>query len=691
MQFKTIKTKLFVVSVTVTLALSSILFSGWQGFLTINQHTQILALLKKESVSLERMLRGLAEFSLSEGSHAPFQLAHEAIADFEDAHQELIRGRGQPELKRSLAEDIQPTWQALRVEILDFLDTEEISPYNMEAMIQYGQIAYAIDELHVQMQHLVQAEEKHTNAVTKRTGMITAILAVLIIALTHMTLRTLYRTIAAPIAEIVTLANRTANGDLTHDLQVQRSDEIGVLASAFSHMTARLKHIIGRVHGVTMDISEVSRIVKNSSSHVATVVGVEKKAIEAAAATIEGMDQSMSDISFSSAHLAETAQRTASSVAELSQSIAAIANQAHSFNETASESASSMTEMTCSVEQVAKSVEYLMQSFIETLACLTEVEQSIKGVEDKVTESGQYAELVSSEAASSGIPAVDAAVEGMKGILHSVTNLAQVINNLDKRSDEIGRVISVIDEIADQTQLLSLNAAILAAQAGKQGSPFSVVATEIKNLADRTTSSTKEVSELISAVQGEARSSVDLVHHGVEAVENGMELVLNTKQAFENMHCSAVASAEMSRSVHDTTGLQALAIREVSEAMTEMSAQVAHIATVTQQQKVGGRIILEAVEKTKLTSEFLLSATVQQSTSCNDLAEVSEGVQAKASSIDAVLADQKQRSHELVSSFEDIKYAVDELVSLVVAMDQSVDSLSTDSETLEKELEEFKV
>jgi methyl-accepting chemotaxis protein len=95
------------------------------------------------------------------------------------------------------------------------------------------------------------------------------------------------------------------------------------------------------------------------------------------------------------------------------------------------------------------------------------------------------------------------AIDGMKEIKASVENTAGYIRKLGGRSEEIGQILNVIDEITDQTTLLALNAAILAAQAGEHGKGFSVVADEIKNLAERTSVSTQEIGELIQSVQQE--------------------------------------------------------------------------------------------------------------------------------------------------------------------------------------------
>ena len=119
------------------------------------------------------------------------------------------------------------------------------------------------------------------------------------------------------------------------------------------------------------------------------------------------------------------------------------------------------------------------------------------------SDAARLAEKVSREASERGMTAIREAIKGMQNIRQAVEATADVVNRLGKRSQEIGQILKVIDEVTDQTSLLALNAAILAAQAGEHGKGFAVVADEIKDLADRTAASTQEITGLISAVREE--------------------------------------------------------------------------------------------------------------------------------------------------------------------------------------------
>ena len=110
-------------------------------------------------------------------------------------------------------------------------------------------------------------------------------------------------------------------------------------------------------------------------------------------------------------------------------------------------------------------------------------------------------ETVLNEASKKGAPAAQAATEGIENIRRSVGSLSEVINALGKRSQDIGKILTIIANVAEKTNLLALNASILGAQAGERGRPFAVVAAEIKSLSEMTAASIKEIAELIVGVQ----------------------------------------------------------------------------------------------------------------------------------------------------------------------------------------------
>jgi methyl-accepting chemotaxis protein len=140
---------------------------------------------------------------------------------------------------------------------------------------------------------------------------------------------------------------------------------------------------------------------------------------------------------------------------------------------------------------------------------------------------------LASHTAQNGANVVRDTVEGMTRIAAKVRSSASAVEQLGVRSDQIGEIVATIEDIADQTNLLALNAAIEAARAGEQGRGFAVVADEVRALAERTTKATREIGEMIKSIQKDTRLAVSAMEEGVKEVESGTAGAASSGQALE--------------------------------------------------------------------------------------------------------------------------------------------------------------
>jgi methyl-accepting chemotaxis protein len=218
----------------------------------------------------------------------------------------------------------------------------------------------------------------------------------------------------------------------------------------------------------------------------------------------------------------------------------------------------------------------------EMSATLTEVSKNISGAATAAKEA--------SDVAIKGGDIVSQTIESMNGIAVTARESSDIITTLGGRSKEIGNIINVIDDIADQTNLLALNAAIEAARAGEQGRGFAVVADEVRKLAEKTITATKEIGVMIKAMQVETDKAIESMGQGVAAVENGVTLAQEAGNALTDIVSKVEVVTDMVHQVTNATVEQTTAteqisgdIEDVARVVTETSTSAEQIARASQE------------------------------------------------------------------------------------------------------------
>ncbi|HBG45853.1 MAG TPA: hypothetical protein DDW94_02585 [Deltaproteobacteria bacterium] len=218
----------------------------------------------------------------------------------------------------------------------------------------------------------------------------------------------------------------------------------------------------------------------------------------------------------------------------------------------------------------------------EMNATLIEVARNVSGAADAAKEA--------SKVALKGGKVVSETIDSMNGIARTARESSQIIAKLGNRSEDIGNIISVINDIADQTNLLALNAAIEAARAGEQGRGFAVVADEVRKLAEKTMKATKEIGGMITAMQEETGKAISSMEHEAVAVEQGVHLakvageslheIVGKVDAVTNMmHQVTVAAQQQSSATDQISG----DVSEMAEVITETSASAQQIASASEE------------------------------------------------------------------------------------------------------------
>ncbi|GBD97671.1 MAG TPA: methyl-accepting chemotaxis protein [Nitrospirae bacterium] len=250
--------------------------------------------------------------------------------------------------------------------------------------------------------------------------------------------------------------------------------------------------------------------------------------------------------------------------------------------------ASSSEELSSSAAQIAQGSEEQSAKASQVATASQEMSATIVDVAKNVAGAAEAAGEANKVALNGG-GIVEKTIESIKGIADTTRGTSRVITALGERSQDVGKIISVINEIASQTNLLALNAAIEAARAGEQGRGFAVVADEVRKLAEKTTGATKEIEEMIKMIQDDTEKALSSMESEVKAVEEGVKLTMDADTALKEIVAEVEKVSSMVQQI-------AAAADEQSTASDQISGDIESVAEITEESARGAQQIAAASE-----------------------------------------------------------------------------------------------
>ncbi|MGD9019317.1 MAG: methyl-accepting chemotaxis protein [Desulfuromonadales bacterium] len=499
------------------------------------------------------------------------------------------------------------------------------------------------------------------------------------------------RALTKPLLVVVDNLKEISEGeaDLTRTLIVNSKDEVGELAENFNNFVARLREMVQRLRSAGTDISVATDKIRHTSQDVSNGTVNQAGAIEDSVLAIKSIDESTLEVGNSISSLLETVEVSSSATLELGATIEEIVAQVERLFTTIEEVSSSTTEMSVSSQQVADNLDNLSSSTEVTASSITEMDASIKEVEETALLTNELSEQASRDA-ELGKAAVAETISGIQLIRANVEDASRAIEELGKQSGEIGSILTVIDEVADQTRLLSLNASIIAAQAGEHGKGFAVVADEIRELAERTAMSTQEISAIIRRLQTGTVEAVKAMQVGSERVHEEAERSKVAEEALDKLTQSALRSAEQVKSIVRATQEQSRGSRQITEAVNQVSNMLQQISAAVKQQSDGIQLLAEAAESMKDISSQVKLSTGEQAKGSHQISASMENIRNMLQQIDKSSKDQSERSRQLVESASAVRKVAEENAVRTTELDTVVENLAEQADVLEKQIGSFK-
>ena len=473
--------------------------------------------------------------------------------------------------------------------------------------------------------------------------------------------------------------------------QSAAGDEFSTIGEAFNNMMSGLVNLLQLVSRASTEVMSASKSLLALSEDLKIGSDQQSRSVDDVTASIEEMNTTIRNVAENVEGYYGSAEESNTSLLEMTASIEEVANSADTLTGIVEKTSGLLDELTVSIREVAQHSGGLSEQVDQSSSALLEINSSVGMVAESARESSHMASFVTEKLQQKGETAVKRTSEAILEVRDIVTDAANVIQDLGERSSNVGSILQVIDEVSDQTRLLSLNAAILAAQSGAQGKAFSVVAEEIRALSDRTSSSTQEITKLLSSIPVEVEKVTQAIGKGTQKVDEGVTLIGEVQEAISEVADAAQRSAEASDLIMNATSEQASGIMQASQLEQNISVMSKEIAEATRYQADSCERIMESAEQMKSLAILVRRATEEQVSGTKLISHASGESMKMAKSITDATKEEARGSELIVQSIEAVSTATSRNMEVFAQLGEMVSSLTEHSQLLQEEMDRFKV
>jgi methyl-accepting chemotaxis protein len=377
--------------------------------------------------------------------------------------------------------------------------------------------------------------------------------------------------------------------------------------------------LMGRVLSMVENVSSlIDRIVplyhQLSDSSMQMVEGNEEQVVKVREMHqgVERMNNAFGKVLVEIEDLSRRSDEKASIASQMSNTTDTIAENIRQYSASMLEISASIEEMAVGVREVTSNIEALAASTEQTSASIMQISSSIDHIRDNAQKTTERSEQVRTQA-HEGFKAMGSTLQAMEEIETSSRESFDAIKRLSQHTAGVGSILKVITDMVEQTNLLSLNASIIAAQAGTRGRAFAVVAEEVRALANRTAASTKEIADLVKNIQLETAEVERTVATGRDKVTDGVRKTNRIFETLQKIEESSAEATQMVRQIALATNEQAAGGRLISEESEKNLSRVKHVVKALREQERASALIVKALEHMRSLSHQITTATQEQS------------------------------------------------------------------------------
>ena len=524
--------------------------------------------------------------------------------------------------------------------------------------------------------------QKAFTAILLIAGLVIVLVIAFSMLVSHLAVSTVYT--------LVNVVDAAAEGDLREMAVISTRDEIGRLAHSLNQMIKQLRGITAQVQtssrsvnlGADAILREMGELMQHMEQQSSSVDNT-SAAIAQINEFIEVLAQSMDDLFAAADQILTSTQQTQANIEEVTFSTESLTKNLHDISD-------SITQTNQATKQVATNAEHLETQAEQAENDIRHIEESLQSVSENAGLSQKLAQDTM-DAATQGQQAVEVSMQGMNELKAVVSDAAHIMQEVDSWGEQVSSILDIVDEITEQTALLSLNASIISAQAGVHGRGFAVVANEIKELAERTKTSTQKIGGLVHELRQKTEEGVERIDQGLSKADHEVRLAGEAREALvtilERATRSSKRAADTAKIVRQTADNGG----NIKRSMTEITTMVANIRKALQHEEQHIGQVAVAVENISGMANQVNRATLEQKSASIQISQSMGDTVIKFKDMAELSGELKQNSAQIVNAIQTIESVTDQILGQTGKIsDDTVKTLIEQSETLQNIVGIFK-
>jgi methyl-accepting chemotaxis protein len=497
--------------------------------------------------------------------------------------------------------------------------------------------------------------------------------------------------VKAPVERLNKAISSITAGDLTVEIRADRDDEIGTIANGVKFLVERLAKTVSRLDSISEKVVGTVHELEDVFGRVKGTVEGQNRSTEMVSMALESAGVAQQQILTNTDQLLHLSGDNLSTLLQIQANSEEIAGTTDNLTTNVQSSYSALMELARSAKEISEMAGEVNAFVADASSSIEEVYRSVKSAELLINESSKLTTQATSVISDKGMDAISHTTEGMQRIGKFIDALMASIEGLGERSRDIGKVLEVISDVTDKSRLLSLNAQIIAAQAGEHGKGFAVVAEEMKQLSDKASSSTQEISKIVNVIMKEIAEVVAATRSSVTVVRNGEAVVERTAGVLNEILATSLQTTDLANDIERASMEQNNGLRQVVVATEQIREKIQEVSKATSEQEKSTDFLLKALDPIKDGMELTRRSTTEQANSSRFISGNLDIANQKNQAIASASAEQQQLNIQVQEAIGEVVNMGQATVGEIERLAPHVAAMREDMESLRAEMSGFRI